>query len=352
MFEGYESKEENKIKDYYANKRMSNSLLGLIQYPTIFKARLDGEPRPDDEAAHLRIGSALDCLLTSPDRWYKDFKIADANRPYGALGIFTNALPCGLTPSSPESEYQKAYELAEYKIGMPSVIRRFWSNDDAVYFYRTIACANNDGKTILGKTEYEMVEKCRDLILNSPYTKPYFHSTNLAVELMHQVPVYFEYNGVDFKGLLDGIVINHDDKTILPFDLKTTIKSVFNFRESFLMWGYYRQCALYWKALWSQGSPVLDLLLNGYKMLDFEFIVVEKKLFAPNQPLIYRTTELDRHIGLVGGYSDGRYYKGIDELIDAYKWHLEKNYWDLPKDVYESQAINYLDVFDKYTHLD
>lgn len=327
---------------------MSNSLLGLIQYPALFKARLDGEPREDDEASHLRIGSALDCLLTSPDRWYQDFKVADANRPYGALGIFTNALPCGLTPSSPEAEYQRAYELAEYKIGMPSVIRRFWSNDDAVYFYRTVVCADNGGKTILGKTEYEIVLKCRDLILKSPYTKPYFHSTNLAVELLHQVPIYFEYDNVEFKSLLDGIMINHDDKTIRPFDLKTTIKSVYNFRESFLIWGYYRQAALYWQAIQTKDSPVFPLIQEGYKLLDFEFIVVEKKLINPNPPLIYKTTELDRHMGLVGGESDGKYYKGVDELISAYKWHLDKNYWDLPKDVYESQGVCCLDVFDKY----
>jgi len=349
MFEGYEEKEEiSSIQEYYATKRMSNSLLGLIQYPAAFKARLDGEAPPDDEAAHLRIGSALDCLLTSPDRWYKDFKVADANRPYGAMGVFTNALPCGLTPSSPESDYMQAYELAEYKLGMPTVIRRFWSNDDAVYFYRNYVCADNKGKTVLGKTEYEMVIKCRDLILNSPFTKPYFQSNNLAVELLHQVPIYFEYSEIEFKSLLDGILINHDDKTILPFDLKTTGKSVFSFRESFLMWGYYRQCALYWKALFAESSPVYHLIEDGYKILDFEFIVVEKKLFNPNPPLIYRTTALDRRMGFTGGYSDGQYYKGIDELIDTYKWHLEKNYWDLPKDVFEKNAVYPLDVFDKH----
>ena len=53
-------------------------------------------------------------------------------------------------------------------------------------------------------------------------------------------------------------------------------------------------------------------------------------------------------MGFTGGYSDGQYYKGIDELIDTYKWHLEKNYWDLPKDVFEKNAVYPLDVFDKH----
>jgi len=49
--------------------------------------------------------------------------------------------------------------------------------------------------------------------------------------------------------------------------------------------------------------------------------------------------------GLVGGYVDKKYYKGIDELIEAYKYHLATDYWDLPHDLVLSKGKLYLDVF-------
>lgn len=130
--------------------------------------------------------------------------------------------------------------------------------------------------------------------------------------------IYFTYKDVEFKGLLDGIKINHRDKTIQPFDLKTTGKNVFQFRESYLTYGYYRQGALYEQALLSDESPVKELLAEGYILLDFIFIVVETKLSGVNPAIIFRTTANERKCGLEGGYANGSYYKGVNQLLEDY----------------------------------
>jgi hypothetical protein len=35
----------------------------------------------DDDKAHFRIGSALDCLVTMPEHFQEEFLIVDVNRP-------------------------------------------------------------------------------------------------------------------------------------------------------------------------------------------------------------------------------------------------------------------------------
>jgi hypothetical protein len=80
--------------------------------------------------------------------------------------------------------------------------------------------------TVLSKDEHESAKKAVELIMVSPYAYSYFIRGPIHEELMLQVPIYFTLNGQEFKALLDGIKINHRDKTIEPFDLKTIGKSV------------------------------------------------------------------------------------------------------------------------------
>ena len=164
---------------------------------------------------------------------------------------------------------------------------------------------------------------------------------------MHQIPIYFNYKGIECKALLDGILIDHHDKTIEPFDLKTTSKSVFDFTDSFLQYGYYRQCAFYEQALLSDESPIKHLLDEGYKLLDYIFIVTETNVKSTRPAVIYKTTELDRLVGLKGGLSKGRHYPGVDNLLSDYIWHTQNDYWDMPKFLLESRGIITLNIFNE-----
>lgn len=198
---------------------------------------------------------------------------------------------------------------------------------------------------MLSMDEYESVQKAVELIRASPYAASYFSKTRSFEELMHQIPIYFTYKDQEFKALLDGIRINHRDKIIEPFDLKSTGKSVYSFKESYLQYGYYRQGALYEQALLSPESPIKGLLADGYTMADFTFIVTETKLSSTNPALIFRTSATDRAAGIDGGYANGVYYPGINQLLESYLWHEANNEWTYPKDVYLNQGVVPLDIF-------
>lgn len=79
----------------------------------------------DDDKKYFRIGSALDCLLTSPERWELDFKVVDAVKPWGLMGKFIDNLPPGLSILSPNALYQEAYDKSGYKMSLDKVIAKF-----------------------------------------------------------------------------------------------------------------------------------------------------------------------------------------------------------------------------------
>jgi hypothetical protein len=188
----------------------------------------------------------------------------------------------------------------------------------------------NSDKTVLGSDQYGVVMEIVEKLKTNPYVKHYFiEPYPEGWEVKYQVPIYFTYDKVECKALLDLLVIDHKNKKIIPVDLKTTAKLSSEFPRSYLQFGYYRQCAFYETALLSEESPVKEHLDAGYKLEDFRFIVVETKKGSTNPPLVFITSKSDRISGMQGGTVGSKYYKGIDELIAAYLWHQENDYWEM-----------------------
>lgn len=92
-------------------------------------------------------------------------------------------------------------------------------------YYKAISGKVGD-KIIISKDMLESVTKAKELLLANEFTYPYFFNSQIETELLHQLPIYFTYRGMECKALLDGVLIDHKEKIIKPFDLKTTGRSV------------------------------------------------------------------------------------------------------------------------------
>lgn len=261
------------------------------------------------------------------------------------MGKFIDNLPAGLTPLSSADMYQEAYDKAGYKMSIYKVIEKLWGSEDIKAYYVATRNIREDVK-VISKDEYESVTKAKELILANPFVQKYFFKTDPLHEILSQVAIFFDYMGEECKGFLDGILIDHRNKTITPYDLKTTGKSVHEFASSYIQYGYYRQCAFYEIAIKSPESPVKPLLDRGYTLLDFKFIVVETKLSSSSPAIIYTTSAADRAVGVNGGWRFGKYYKGINQLIEDYKYHRDNDYWDLPIDLLKNSGEVQLNIFD------
>lgn len=330
----------DKIKQYYETDRISNSTLGRVENPKAFKKfKYDERDTP-----FFRIGKALDSQLTDPESWERDFVVLDYERPTGKMYDFVLALPEGLTKSSPIEDFSLAREESGYKYPLQWCVDNFWKTSDAVNFYNSRSLAKS-GKILLSLSEYEGVMKAKESIMENDYISKFFYSQFVQHELMHQIPIYFQYQGLECKALLDGALIDHKEKTIQPFDLKTIGKSIYDFKDSFLRFGYYRQSAFYELAIKSKESPLFNYIKSGYKVLDFIFIVVESYKESINPAVIYVTSAKDRECGLNGGTVNNRKWKGINRLIEEYVFYKENDLWDIPKDLLETHGRIQLDVF-------
>lgn len=289
------------------------------------------------------MGSALDCLLTSAERWELDFVVIDAKRPYGLMAKFIDKLPPGLTDSSDLELYRPAYKDSGYKMWIEKVVEKFWQNEEAVKYYK-LTKDLGDGITVISSDEHEAVSKAHELIMANEYVKPYFVNDDPMITLMHQIPIFFRYMDEDCKALMDGIRIDHRNKTIEPFDLKTT-RSVYDFEEHYIMYKYYLQAAFYLIAMASEESPVKTYFEQGYKLLDFIFIAVENKASSSHPAIIYVTDQDDLLCAMHSGTIKNRRIKGVNELIRDYKYHKETDRWDLPVDLIESKGRKSLKIF-------
>lgn len=210
-------------------------------------------------------------------------------------------------------------------MNLQTVVKLMWGNEKYREYY--IMRSQYPNKQILAEDEYQLVLRLRNKVLSNAQLRRYFIKEQ-HTEILFQCPLYFTHtNGLDCKVLIDGIVIDHKEKTVQPYDLKSTIKSVYDFHgEGFYTYGYYIQAALYDEALvrfFKSEDVTCDhplrkeltfAVMQGYKLKHFEFVVVTKK--DDREPaLIYQVSPESMHV-----FKQGT--NGIYQLLDDLKWHL------------------------------
>lgn len=165
-----------------------------------------------------------------------------------------------------------------------------------------------------------------DAITKAEYTHKYFWPEE-GCEIITQVPIFFNYRNVECKSLLDGLIIDHNKKTIQPYDLKTSAWGVRNFRAAYRKFKYYTQAAFYTYAVAQHFRHELEL--TDYEVLPFDFVVAGVKLGLEEYPAIYRVEPQDIVYGM----------EKIDEAIEKYKWHIENSKFEMTKEQYDCSSI-------------
>lgn len=155
----------------------------------------------------------------------------------------------------------------------------------------------------------DQLKVATDLLTCVEQRFPWVDCTNK--ELLFQVKLVGEVFGLELKGMLDFIKIDHVKKIITPYDIKTGSKAHHLFMESYLTWKYYLQAALY-KLLLIEN---LKELYPKYIVEDFRFLYISKKDFLP---VIYKISEQRHEEALWGFYHQGIYYSGLKSLIKEY----------------------------------
>lgn len=293
------------------------------------------------ESSVMNKGSLLDLLLTNPENFDAEFHIINENKPTaGSLVLYDGAIArieeLQLKQYEHEVIITELYKLKDElnlwsKLVNPELIK------ERVEDAQLLTCIK-DHFLIQNKTPIYAKEKAEvdTLLLNlreHPFTKKYFNKDE-GVEIMYQVPIVFG----EHKALLDGIYIDHWNKEITPFDLKSTDDSAFSFPSKINRFRYDIQAALYTDAFleYIQNTPEY----KNYKINDFIFIV--GSYTSPTRPAVYNAKNIIE-IGKYGGVLYNRKIKGYLQLTEEYKWHSENNLWEYKKEVYNNNGVIIID---------
>ena len=335
------------IEEYYDDSRLSQSKLKLLlgNNPNLFNTVV--EPKLYfEEKKYFLIGDGVDCQLTRPIEEYRQkFHISNVeNKPSDAIKSIVNQVYDEVkafnirNPTLDQSigyiqDYPEYIILACNEHGYQSnwkAATRIAKVCEAFKYWEDLKLG--EGKVILSAEEDSLISQIVMSIKTNPTTAQYFEVEN-GDEIMYQVPIFFTIEGVECKGLLDMVVINHEDKIIEPIDIKTLGDNTLNFPKALKQRRYDIQGAFYIEGL-KQAYP-------GYDILPFKFIV--ESTINPGQPLVYTMDETLLEIGKSGreafrlkGISDSslleKYYgviepiEGYLQLIEKYKWYMENGF--------------------------
>lgn len=335
--------------EYRNTKALSQSSLKMIEYnPKKFYRDeylwIIGQipEKPEDKPTDaMTLGTIVDVKLTTPEA-LGQFVVLN-NVPSGQMKEFVEEYfrleqehGLGLD----ENEIGKlAYDFAKFKRdSYPKVIERF-KIEGAIYY---TALVKSVGKTPVAiELMNDALGVYSDLITDE-FTGPILRQTTEgSIEVFNQLAIYFNLKGVPLKALPDKVVVNHEEKTIAPYDIKTCGDS---FLSSFGNYRYDLQGAFYLLAVRIWRDTILKK--NEYKILPFKFIVgfTNHKGLRPE---IWEMTEADVTAGSIGGITrSGRTVRGYLSLLRDYQWHMDYDKWDYPAEIYRNNGIKLLNYYD------
>lgn len=337
-------------KVFKDTKGVSYSRLSkLAESPQAYQAGLVDDP----ESSAISLGTAVDTLLTQPDKFDEQIYVMTTKKPTAPMMLkFVEEL---INTDDPE----KAYEASGFKISIDAVHKKFQTEGKP--YYDAIQAAGD--RQILDAEDLFKANQIVTTLQNNPYTKKYFVPED-GIELIFQPMILWDlmYHSlleegksatVQAKSVLDVIRIDHKNKSIQPIELKTGAES---FMKSYWRYKRYLQGAMYNKAAWkSVDEKYFD---DDYVVENIKFVYADTNLWYP--PMIYQMTDDDINIATYGilynsiigksdpviAYRDNHWkVKGYTQLAAELEWHQKMDKWDYSYDVYQRDGEVDIDAF-------
>lgn len=188
-------------------------------------------------------------------------------------------------------------------------------------------------KTVISTDDFSKAKSAVDILINHKFTHSLF-SNQKDIEHLYQISFEIEYNRFKFRGILDKITINHNDKTVYFEDIKTGEGKHFKFMESFLKYRYYFQGYLY-----QQAYDYLSKKYNfeGYELKPFKFIYISR---SENFPIIFEMTDKWYNSAKYGFITKNGYKcRGFDECLDDIYYHWKTQNYEYTREIIENKGI-------------
>lgn len=263
-----------------------------LSYSTLAKYEREGFNNLDKlfdriDTPSLTFGSAVDSIITgSQEEFDERFIVADfPSTPDTIIKIVNDVFRefCDTykdLDSIPDVEIIHRASSFNYQPNWKPETRAKVIKEKGADYYNLLFIA--DGKTVLNTQTYQDVCNAVRALKESTATKFYFAPNNPFepnIERFYQLKFKGEFEGVKYRNMADLIIVNHKEKWVKPVDLKTSSHTEWDFYKSFVDWRYDIQARLYWAIIRQNMNK--DEYFRSFKLLDYEFIVVNRKTLTP-----------------------------------------------------------------------
>ncbi len=179
----------------------------------------------------------------------------------------------------------------------------------------------SENKIVITKESFNKVKNGVSLTKNGKYTNHILNTTNPNLIIENQKLIYQVIDGIEYKGLLDKVIIDRGRKRAYIYDYKTTTSSYKTFKRNIFKFRYDIQASLYKKLLQKE-------LLDPDYEITYHLIVYS---FSEEKDAIIYTigdnlinTNWDKYFFTVNGYE----YKTLLRLVEEYTYHTQNNVFD------------------------
>ena len=304
-----------------------------------------GEKIDDKDTQAATIGRIVETLLLEPEEFDNRFYMSScATAPTGLMLAFVEALykftkdatdEFGNISRQFEEIAKDAYVESGFKIKFDAVIGKFVGTDAEIY-YNEIRTVRSKGLTVITTEDVTNSEKIVTELRTNSVTAEVVNLVNSARwEVFNQVQVEgYNVGGVEFKSMMDKVIIDHTKKTVQVYDLKCVWAVEGFYEEYYLYRRAYIQAYLYWVAC-TKFKEELDIA--DYYVEYPKFIVCDSTNYF--NPLIYTLDTDDIQDALTGFEHKGRNYPGVNSLIEDLKWAKENDIWNISRENYLSNGL-------------
>lgn len=263
-----------------------------LSYSTLARYEREGFNNLDKlfdriETPSLTFGSAVDSIITGGQEEFDErFMVAEfPSMPDSIVKIIKSLYKqyAGTYRSLlniPDNSIIRETEDQNYQMNWKPETRAKVIREKGTDYYNLLFVAGD--RCIIDTQTYQDVVNAVKALKESSSTKLYFADDNPFepdIERLYQLKFKGEFDGITYRNMADLIIVNHKEKWVKPVDLKTSSHTEWDFYKSFVDWRYDIQARLYWSII--RQNMDKDEYFKDFKLLDYDFIVVNKRTLTP-----------------------------------------------------------------------
>jgi hypothetical protein len=322
------------LEEEFYSKPFNFSYSGLnrlLYSPKLFYSHYVLQQREEKLDSYLLEGKVIHCLLLDGDNFEKQFVVS----------------PLSLPSDNPKLVVDRVFRYAQETNSLDQDLRSFESvildilkeinlhqslktdeqrvdkmvTDQTVSYFDFLK--QKGSKDVIDTEMYNRcLESVQVLRQNPEVVKvlDLYGNSGSTVYSEHQIQIDLPGYPFGLKGIIDNLVVNESNKTIVINDLKTTGKTVAEFAETVDYYNYWLQAAIYKKLV------MMNFAVDGTWKVEFNFIVIDK----------YKQT----YVFPVSDETMNKWYlTGLSNALAKAKYHYEKREFSLPYDMVVTKVV-------------